>query len=196
MRDPFGFIYVTTNVLTGKKYIGQSRYNKPKWENYLGSGKFLLESIAKHGRDNFRRVIICEADSREELCELESYFIKKFDAVESRDFYNIADGGYATRGFTGKTHSPERNSLLSVRMMGHSVSERVRENMSQIGKEYGGEKHYRSRKVTIDGQTFPTITVAIRETGYKLHDIRHFLATGEHPKDRKIRRLTPTCHTL
>lgn len=208
MKDPFGFIYITTNTVTGKKYIGQSRYSKPKWETYLGSGKFLLESIAKHGRENFRRVIICEADSREELCELERYFIKKFNAVDNRSFYNVADGGYATRGFSGKKHSAERNAILSQKMMGHSVSEstreklrqreptdRMRENMRKIASNNTGARHPRATAVTIDGKTFPTITAAIKDTGYAFHDIRHYLACGEHPNDRMIKKKVPTYHT-
>jgi len=43
-------IYLTTNLLNGKIYIGQSVKNDPY---YLGGGKNLKRSIKKYGRSNF-----------------------------------------------------------------------------------------------------------------------------------------------
>ena len=40
----FMIIYKTTNLITGKIYIGQDSKNNPK---YLGSGKYLNLSIKK-----------------------------------------------------------------------------------------------------------------------------------------------------
>lgn len=43
----YGFIYITTNLINGKKYIGQKKgYN----DTYLGSGKILKLAIKKYGR--------------------------------------------------------------------------------------------------------------------------------------------------
>ncbi len=40
-------IYITTNLLNGKKYIGKDEKNNP---SYLGSGKLLKLAINKHGK--------------------------------------------------------------------------------------------------------------------------------------------------
>ena len=37
----FGYIYLTTNLINEKKYIGQKTSNKFLGESYLGSGKLL-----------------------------------------------------------------------------------------------------------------------------------------------------------
>ena len=35
----YGFIYITTNHVNGRQYIGQKKYDKSgKWKKYLGSG--------------------------------------------------------------------------------------------------------------------------------------------------------------
>lgn len=41
----FGYIYLTTNVINNKVYIGQKKSNKFLYNNYLGSGKLLKEAI-------------------------------------------------------------------------------------------------------------------------------------------------------
>ena len=85
IKDPYGFIYITTNMINGKKYIGQRRfvdYGGKKWIDYLGSGKLLKEAINKYGRDNFYREIVAIAYSKEELNNLEINFIKEHNAIK------------------------------------------------------------------------------------------------------------------
>jgi len=83
-------IYMTTNLINGRKYIGLDSKNNPK---YLGSGKALKLAIAKYGKENFNKEILCYCGSMEELLEKEKYYIKEYDAVNSKKFYNIAEGG-------------------------------------------------------------------------------------------------------
>jgi|GEM_PF-3126310 len=90
--DPHGFIYITTNMINGKKYIGQKIFGRG-WKRYLGSGKILKQAIEKYGRENFTREIISIAYTKVELDELEINFIKNHDATNSSDYYNIARGG-------------------------------------------------------------------------------------------------------
>ena len=59
-------IYKTTNLTTGKIYVGQDSKNNP---NYFGSGKYIFRSIKKYGKENFKKEILCECNSKEELNE-------------------------------------------------------------------------------------------------------------------------------
>ena len=98
--DPYGFIYMTTNNINGKKYIGQSTFNRiTNCVNYLGSGVHLKRSIKKNGKENFSREIIAIAYSKDELNQLEIEFIKNHNAVESDDYYNLVGGGNTNVGF-------------------------------------------------------------------------------------------------
>lgn len=79
----YGFIYITTNLINGKKYIGQKKgYN----DTYLGSGKILKLAIKKYGRENFKREILDYANSKEELNIKEDYYIHKYNAHHSDEF--------------------------------------------------------------------------------------------------------------
>ena len=83
-------VYITTNIINGKKYIGKDEANNP---NYLGSGKIFKEAIKKYGKDSFIKEILAEANNREDLCKLEKYYIDYYNANKSEMFYNITEGG-------------------------------------------------------------------------------------------------------
>ena len=88
----YGYVYLTTNLINNKKYIGQHKSKKFD-ESYKGSGKVLLQAIDLHGWDNFSCEILEWADSKETLNELEKFYINEYDAVNSREFYNLVRGG-------------------------------------------------------------------------------------------------------
>jgi group I intron endonuclease len=119
-REKYGFIYITTNNINNKKYIGQKKYIQG-WEEYLGSGIALNNAIKKYGKENFSKKIIDESYTSEELNQKEIFWINFYDAVKSKDYYNIAyggDGGNTIAGYTEtqlKIHSKKlSNSLKGV----------------------------------------------------------------------------------
>lgn len=85
------YIYMTTNNINGKQYIGQHK-GKPN-DTYLGSGIALTKAIQKYGKENFSKEILCYCQTREEANEKEKLYISLFNAVDDDHFYNIAEGG-------------------------------------------------------------------------------------------------------
>ncbi len=185
----FGFIYITTNLITNKKYLGQCRYGKKNSNTYLGSGKTLKLAIKKYGKSNFKREIIFEASTRKELTEAEILYIKQYDCVKSPDWYNIAEGGYTTRGFTGKIHKKSSNELRSKALIGRPRPQSVKDALSKahLGKivsqetrlkhslSISGSKHHRAIKITINNVTYDTITEARNKSGLSLYAIRKLI---------------------
>lgn len=88
----FGYVYITTNLVNGKRYIGKR--SLPEFDvNYLGSGKLLKRAIKKYGKDNFKCEVIKWCETEEELNNSERYYIKEYNAQKSDMFYNISEGG-------------------------------------------------------------------------------------------------------
>jgi hypothetical protein len=72
IQDNFGFVYLITNKINSKQYIGRKyfwQFRTPKgkkrkvksesdWKKYYGSCPELKEDIIKYGRENFVRVIL------------------------------------------------------------------------------------------------------------------------------------------
>jgi len=88
----YGFVYLTTNKVNGKKYIGMCKNTHEK--KYLGSGKLLKEAIKKYGKENFERIILQVCGTFQELSKAEEYWIKKYNAVKDESFYNLTSGGF------------------------------------------------------------------------------------------------------
>lgn len=91
----YGYIYLTTNLINNKKYIGQHKATKFS-ESYKGSGICITKAFKKYGKQNFSTVILEECDSLESLNAREQYWIKYYDAVASAEYYNILPGGQST----------------------------------------------------------------------------------------------------
>lgn len=102
-KKAYGFIYITTNLINGTKYIGQRKFNNG-WKNYLGSGTILKKAIKKNGKENFHRDIVLISYNLEDSNKLEKNLIIKYNAINNSDFYNIADGGKQSNTIAGKTN--------------------------------------------------------------------------------------------
>ena len=84
-----GFVYLITNVLTGRKYIGKKNFffSKTKivkgkkknikvdsdWKVYYSSSEELKADVEKYGKENFKREIIKLCQTKGEM----SYFEAK-----------------------------------------------------------------------------------------------------------------------
>ena len=99
IKDPYGFIYITTNLVNGKRYLGQKEFSQNNWKTYLGSGIAFKRALEKYGEENFSKNIIYICYSEEELNQIEYELSVFFDVVESNDWYNLVLGGGVSRGW-------------------------------------------------------------------------------------------------
>ena len=95
-----GYIYETTNNITGETYIGQHKTINGRIDSkYLGSGVYLHQMIRKYGRDNFSQKILYQTDDMEQLSYAELSFILKAKQ-EGKAEYNMRIGAQdASAGF-------------------------------------------------------------------------------------------------
>ena len=99
-QKKYHFIYKTTNVLSGKYYIGMHSTDKLD-DGYLGSGTRLRRSINKYGKENFKREILEFVETRKLLKQLEEAVVT-LDEIAKVDCMNLKVGGYG--GFTDEAH--------------------------------------------------------------------------------------------
>lgn len=129
----YGYIYITTNLINNKQYIGQKTSKVFLKEKYLGSGIYLLRAINKYGKENFKVELLEECNSIEELDRQEIYWIKYYDAANSNNFYNLQSGGQKQRG-SGYKVSEETKRKISNSITGRKLSEETKRKMSKVRK--------------------------------------------------------------
>ena len=98
IKDPYGFIYITTNLINGMRYLGQKKFSD-RWQDYLGSGSLFKKALNKYGKENFKRNIVLICYSTEELNQVEYDLSVLLDVVKSKDWYNLVLGGGTSRGW-------------------------------------------------------------------------------------------------
>ena len=95
-KDKFLVVYQITNMINGKIYIGAHiTYNKE--DRYMGSSKSLKEDIKKLGRENFKKEILCECSTKEDMMKKEAELVTR-EFCHRPDTYNRHIGG--TDNFT------------------------------------------------------------------------------------------------
>lgn len=124
----YGFIYITTNMANGKRYIGQKIVDKNGiWKEYLGSGLLIKKAISKYGKENFYKDIVDIAYDANELDNKEKEWIAKYNAAGVNDFYNLTKGGRSFVGFYNindpvQTEIVNRKRTATVNAM-HKIKE-------------------------------------------------------------------------
>ena len=95
---PHGQVYVITNKVTGKKYVGQTTLDV--WERfdlhvnlaYGGEKSYAIgNAIYKHGAENFSLSVLASASSKEELDLLEIEWIERLNTFKGKG-YNETPG--------------------------------------------------------------------------------------------------------
>jgi len=129
MAISVGYVYLTINLINGKRYIGQHKSEKFDIK-YKGSGTKLQKALKEYGWDNFKCIILEWCSSLEELNDAEIRYIERNNAVGSREFYNMVPGGHRV----GHTVSKETRDKIGDRLRGMKHSEVSRKNMS-LGRE-------------------------------------------------------------
>lgn len=130
-------VYVHTNKINGKKYVGQTcKRPEIRWLSD-GSGyknqPYFYNAIKKYGWDNFDHEIIKNNMTSNEANQLEIELIAKLDTLNPECGYNLAEGGKSGR------MSDVSKRRLSIAKTGthHSEETKNKIRVSSIGKHRG-----------------------------------------------------------
>jgi group I intron endonuclease len=113
IKQNMAYVYIITNKINGKKYIGSSR--KPQIdENYYGSGKVVKDALKKYGKENFTRDILWqgEGDAR----GIETCYLIAVNASKNPMYYNMTNDA---RG--NNLHQESTKRTVSEKLKGRKL---------------------------------------------------------------------------
>ena len=112
-EDCVGFVYIITNLISGRKYIGKklAKFSKTTyktvklkngtkkkkkirskidsdWLAYYGSSPELTKDVTELGTENFKREILFYCSSKSECSYIEAREQFQHKVLESKDYYN------------------------------------------------------------------------------------------------------------
>jgi group I intron endonuclease len=140
-----GRIYLITNLVDGKKYVGQTVQNGKRRFNTHKRAAFKYQSrlpihraIRKYGIDNFKYEILEECDSIHSLNEAESKWISELKTFGSEG-YNCTTGG------EGFIVSDKTRQKISKARLGMNLSEEwcqaISDSMKGESNPFYGKHH-------------------------------------------------------
>lgn len=119
MAREFNYVYITTNLISGKQYVGSHATDNIE-DNYIGSGRYFLKSVKKEGKKNFKREILEECKDREDALHKEAEYIEKFQTLAPNGYNLCPHGGI---GFSGAEQSEDTKDKIGKWQKGKTYEE-------------------------------------------------------------------------
>lgn len=162
-RERTIFVYVITNRLNKKTYVGQTKNLRDRWNQHRcearrGNKSPLYRAIRKYGEKNFTVKTVECFFTRKEASYFERALIDFMKSTSHRHGYNVDLGGhtagkhsketkrkigYASRG---RKHSKETRRRMSASQKGKKRSEEAKKNISEGIKKQWANPESRTRK--------------------------------------------------
>jgi group I intron endonuclease len=169
MKNIHGVIYLITNTVNGKPYVGQARSLWERWNGHCKSARSskkrdrdlpIHRALRKYGEDKFTlRIIERDVPTAKQLNKLETVWVFLMNS-KAPNGYNLNDGGGCQRGWKpsketrrkigdgnrGKYVSPEVCQKISDAGKGRVHSETTKRKMSRSAKRrYRNHPEHRQR---------------------------------------------------
>ena len=144
-RKKYHFIYKTTNLLSGRYYIGMHSTDDLN-DGYLGSGTYLKRSINKHGKENHSIEILEFLNSREELAAREREIVS-LQEIAKKECMNLKVGGDGGIDSAMRRQSKEKRDWLRENSpewnteVSRKVSEGLKKSFQNRSGTFTGKSH-------------------------------------------------------
>lgn len=129
-------IYIVTNQINGKQYVGQTTVSK----NKVGHGMALRDAYSKYGKSNFVYEVICnDINNRNTLNCLEKFWIATCGTV-APEGYNIELGG-SDKGEVAQSTRKKMSLLFKGKPMKEETKRKIKESMLGEKNHFFGKTH-------------------------------------------------------
>lgn len=196
-------VYKITNLLDGKIYIGKHQTTNVN-DTYFGSGTYLWKAIDKYGIQNFKKEILFDFDTEEEMLAKERELVDE-SFIARDDTYNLCLGGggqYTRKRGNHGTHDTFRrlNAIKHRYICNPYTHKRLRLYKDQIPDELiaqGWEFGSLSKAATTFISNFDNTQISIRNFA-RQHALNENLALKRYENNWSLNEIItiPECQRL
>lgn len=134
-------IYLITNTLNGKKYVGQSLGIRKRFSRHRRAARlklkreafYLHNAISKHGEDNFKFEVLLYATDPDYLNLMEQKIIAGFNTMTPNG-YNLDSGGGVNRVLSDETKAKLKNRKGWNKGVPATEEQKRRQSIAMMGK--------------------------------------------------------------
>lgn len=185
-KNNFSCVYMWTNLVNGKKYVGQTQCFGRRMARYrCGYRKTNIEkAIHEYGTENFDIVVLERDVPLDMLNEREQYWIDYYQTYDEKQGYNVQRYARSNRGYK---HTQEWRDKFSATLKDKWANDKEYrkfwsdkmsgENNYFYGKKLCGDKNGHATKVRcveLD-KVYTTVKEASEKTGTSRQNISHAL---------------------
>jgi hypothetical protein len=161
MEREFNYVYAVTNLINGKKYIGDHSTNNLD-DGYLGSGQLLKMKITQYGKENFKKEILEFFPKKKDAFEAQEKYINEHHSLIPNGYNISPKGGYGVPDsyLNEKTKEKISNSNLgkccnlgNKFALGHNHTEETKNFIRSIHKgKPKTEEHKKNLQISNKGK--------------------------------------------
>jgi len=145
----FNYVFVTTNLITKKQYIGDHSTNNIN-DNYLGSGVLFLRAIKKYGKENFELKILEECNSKQQAFNLQEKYITEYNTLIPFG-YNISPrGGHNVQNCISELTKKKISESKTGQKQSDETRQKRSDTMQKNGSKKGKKHHMYGKKLSFE----------------------------------------------
>jgi len=142
------YLYLITNLLNNKVYVGQSYSETERWRQHKYAARskprqYIDCAMKKYGISNFTYEVIANALTQDDGDFIEIELIKQFNSQNRMIGYNISPGGDAA---WNKGLQKEKHPMFGKH---HSEESKIKMSNSRIGISLGPHSEETKKKISI-----------------------------------------------
>lgn len=160
------YVYLITNLINQKKYVGITNDYKKRWANKasVSNNQVITKAILKYGKENFSFEVLYSNIPLEEIDDLEIKTIQEYQSLVPNG-YNVAKGGRYGGSSQPKYGADNSNACLTEEEAKYIKSHRDQPEMV-LYEEFSEKITYRAFKNIYHDITYKNIKPTVEEYPY------------------------------
>ena len=184
------YLYMITNLINDKKYIGVTNNPKKRWENHKCNNDpsmAIAKAIKKYGKENFRFEVLLSNIPIDEIDNYEIGYIKKYHThVSEKKGYNVSYGGKCFEGFEEDTRGENNHNAHLSKEEAEYIKSHRNLPMYVLYDDFSEKISYDAFKNIYHDKTYKNIRPTVPEYPYNIDFSGQFSSTGKLELDEVI----------